>query len=277
MLDGGDGLLGPLFYALPLWGVGLLLFVVCIFAREAGALFFRRLKARDPEALDSGKDADSYIITAIFALLAFVIGLSLSIALDRFEGRRALVVDEANAISTSYLRADLFDEPYRSQLQATLRDYARTRIAPDGLWDARMEAQLARSLALRTRLWDETRTAVYPVRETELGSYFIEAINELLNVGTRRQLAGRANIPARIIDVLFIYMIAAAAVLGYLLGDRPGLKRQATTVLLLLFTIMIMTILDLDRPQSGAIQVPQRALEELVARLDRDAPPPVRP
>jgi hypothetical protein len=70
---------------------------------------------------------------------------------------------------------------------------------------------------------------------------------------------------------------AAAAVLGYLLGDRPGLKRQGTTALLLLFSIMIMTILDLDRPQSGAIQVPQRALEDLVATLDRDAPPPVHP
>lgn len=273
MLGGGDGVLDPVLQASPLWIAGLCLFVVCVLAREAGALLYRWLKARNPCRADSGAEAESHVIAAIFGLLAFIVALSFSIALDHFDARRALVTDEANAISTSYLRASLFDEPHRTRLQATLREYAHSRIAPDGLWDARMEAQLTQSLALRERLWDETQSAVYPVRETELASYFLDATNEVLNVGTRRQLAGRSHIPTRIVDILFIYLVVAAAVLGYLLGDRPGLKRQATTVLLLLFSVMIVTVLDLDRPQAGAIQVPQGALEELVATLDRDTPP----
>lgn len=63
-----------------------------------------------------------------------------------------------------------------------------------------------------------------------------------------------------------------------MLGDQPGGNREATAVLLFLFSMMIITIVDLDRPQAGALQVPQVAMEELVATLQRDAPPvPVAP
>ena len=263
----------------PLWAVALLLLGACILAREAGVLFYRWQKARRPDGDESGKDAESHVVTAVFGLLAFVIALSFSFGMERFEVRRQLVVEEANAISTTYLRAGLFDEPYRTQLRSTLRDYAHSRIVPDGLWDARLEKQLRHTLGLRDRLWLETQAAVYPVRETELASYFLDSANEVLNVGTRRQLAGRAHIPTRIMAVMFLYLIAASAVLGYLLGDKPGRRRQATTVLMLLFAVVILTVLDLDRPQAGAIQVPQRALEELVVTLDREAPrsPPSTP
>ncbi|CAN7502527.1 hypothetical protein LJR219_003493 [Phenylobacterium sp. LjRoot219] len=269
------GVLGPILRTFPLWTMGLLLVVACMVAREAGSLFYGWQKARRPATEESRKgDADGHIVGPIFGLLAFIIGLSFSIGESRFDARRSWVAEEATAINTSYLRASLLDEPYRSQLQATLREYAHTRIVPGGEWDERNEAQLAHSLALRQRLWDQTRAAIYPVRETDLAAYVGEAMNEVLSVGTRRQLAGRSHIPVRVIEVLVLYLLVAAWVLGYEMGDQPGLKRQATTALFALFAVMLMTIIDLDRPRTGAILVPQRALEELVATLDRDAPPP---
>jgi hypothetical protein len=212
----------------------------------------------------------SYVITAIFGLLAFVIGLTFSIAIERFETRRGLVAEEANAISTAYLRASLLDDPSRTQIQGTLHEYAHSRIALDGLWHDKMDAQLANSLALRKRLWDETHDALMPVRETELASYFIDAMNETLNVGTRRQMASREHIPTRILEVLLLYLVVSAVVLGYVLRGEKGGRRHTMTVLLLLFAIMFVLILDIDRPQSGSIRIPQRALDELVATLDRD-------
>lgn len=265
-----------LYQTIPAWGAGVLLFMICVLAREAGALLYRWLAARQPPVLDNGKDVESHVIAAIFGLLAFVVGLSFSIAIDRFDTRRDLVVEETNAISTTYLRADLFDEPHRSRLQTTLRAYAHTRVAPNGQWDQRMETQLGQSLALQKRLWDETRAAVYPVRETELASYFLDAANEVLKVSERRQVAGSAHIPTRVLNILLLYLVAAAVVLGYLLGDRPRLKRQGTTVLLAFFSIMLMTVLDIDQPRAGAIKVPQKTLEDLTVRLDQDLPPVVR-
>jgi hypothetical protein len=266
-----SGLLDPLFHDMPLWLLGLAWFVVCLIAREAGAQLYRWRRARQPILAENSSAAQSHIVAAIFGLLAFVIGLTFSIALERFDTRRGLVLEEANAISTAYLRSSLLDDPDRSRMQKTLRDYAQTRIAPEGIWDEEAEAQMALSLTLRTQLWDQTRAVVYPVRETDMASYFLETINEVLNVGTRRQVAARAHIPTRIMDVLFVYMAVAAAILGYMLGDQPGANRAASAVLLFLFSMMIITIVDLDRPQAGALQVPQVALEELVATLQRDA------
>lgn len=265
-------MLDPLLRIFPLWVVGLLLVVLCLLAREAGAYLYTKLnRHRIAAGEDKIPEAESYIVAPIFGLLAFVLGITFSIALDRFDTRRGLVAEEATAISTVYLRASLFDEPQRSILQGTIREYAHTRIAPEGVWDETVQVQVDHSRALRQRLWDETHDAVYPVRETELASYFVDAMNEALTVGTRRELSGRAHIPTRIVELLILYAIISGGVLGYLLGGSPGRKRQAATALFFLLGIMFVTILDIDRPRAGAIQVPQRALEELVRTLDQDA------
>ena len=75
-------------------------------------------------------------------------------------------------------------------------------------------------------------------------------------------------------DVLFIYIAVAAMTLGYMMGEHPAGNREASAILLLLFSMMIVTIVDLDRPQAGALRVPQIALEELAVTLERDAPVP---
>lgn len=264
--------------SVPLWLIGLLLVVACIGAARLGRYLRRRGEQGSAAEEQEKSDAESYIIGAIFGLLAFIIGLTFSIAVDRFDTRRGWVAEEATAINTAFLRAGLFDEPHRSQLQLTIRDYARTRIAPNGVWDEHMEAQVKRSHQLKRQLWDQTQAAVYPVRETELASYFVDAMNETLNVGTRRELAGVAHIPTRILASLLLYLLVASTVLGYLLGDSAGRYRHATTLLFALFAISIIVILDLDSPRSGSIEVSQQGLEDLVANLDRlklpAAPPP---
>lgn len=268
------GLLDPLFHYMPLWLLGLIWLGVCLLAREAGVLLYRWRKVRQRAVGDNTLTAQAHIVGAIFGLLAFVIGLTFSIALERFDARRALVLEEANAISTAYLRASLLDDGDRILVQKTLRDYAQTRVAPEGLWNESAEGKMRQSIALRTQLWDQTRAAVLPVRETDMASYFVEAVNDVLNVGTRREVAARVHIPARIMDILFIYIAVAAMVLGYMMGEHPAGNRESSAILLLLFSMMIVTIVDLDRPQAGALQVPQVALEELAATLQRDAPPP---
>ena len=132
-----------------------------------------------------------------------------------------------------------------------------------------MDPQVKRSHQLKRQLWDLTQSAVYPVRETELASYFLDAMNEALNAGTRRELAGAAHIPTRILVALLLYLLVASAALGYLLGESAGRYRHAATLLFALFAISIIVILDLDQPRSGSIQVSQRGLEDLVANLDR--------
>ncbi|KRA83938.1 DUF4239 domain-containing protein [Altererythrobacter sp. Root672] len=259
-----------LLFRAPLWLAGLILVLACILAREAGSMLYRRVTA-GKTAKDEDNDAVSHIVGAILGLLAFTVGFTFSIALDRFDTRRTMVAEEATAIDTAYQRASLLDEPDRATLQATLREYAHTRVAPEGVKDDLVEAELRKDQALRQRLWDETRTAVLPFRQTDQASSLVEAINDALNVGVRREAAGRAHVPSRILDVMILSLLVTAGMLGYLLRDTKGTKRQASTILLILFVIMLVLIMDIDRPRDGSIRVPQRPLEELVARLDRDA------
>jgi hypothetical protein len=264
----GLSLFDPLLSLGPLWLVGLVLIAASLLAREAGWLLHRLLKRSSKE--DAEPEGSSDTIGATFGLLAFILAFTFSIALDRFDTRRTLVTEEATAIGTVHRYADLFDEPERSQLQETLRHYARSRIVEMGLGDREMEARVRRSEALRQQLWTEARLAILPVRDTERGAYFAGSINEMVELGNRREIAGRAHVPSRILDVMLVYLLASAAMLGYL-SRRKGGRRQASTVLLVLFVIVIVLILDIDQPRSGTITVPQRAMEEMVASLDAAA------
>ena len=260
--------------ALPLWAIGLVLVLISVLALECGAWVARRQLSGQPAAADGSKDTSDvqgYVVGAIFGLLAFLVGLTFSIALDRYDSRRGLVAQEATAISTAYLRADLFDEPVRSQLRQTMREYARTRVVPDGLDRDEIDKREEGSEVLRSKLWQQTHEAVMPVRETELASYFIEAMNNMLDVGTERSLAGRAHIPAQIVDMQFIYLVVAAGVLGYLLGAERSRRRYASSLLIVLFVLAFVMILDVDQPRAGSIKVSQRGLEQLVAQIDADA------
>src|SRR6478735_6109188 len=98
----------PLLSIFPLWLVGLILIALCLLAREGGAWLYRRLERRLHEEAKVEGDTDSQITGTIFGLLGFVLAFTFSIALDRYDTRRGLVVEEANAIGTAYRRASLF-------------------------------------------------------------------------------------------------------------------------------------------------------------------------
>ncbi|WP_395622642.1 hypothetical protein [Sphingomonas daechungensis] len=267
--------LDPLMHALPLWAVGLVLIGAALLAVEVGAWWGKFLLDKTlAEKRLIGSDTQGFIIGSVFGLLALLIGLTFSLALDRYDERRNWVAEEANAISTAYLRASLFDEPYKTELKSTLREYAHSRIVPENITPETRERLGAKSEALRDRLWGATEKAVFPVRATELGSYFVEAVNQMLDVGTSRALASRAHIPGAILGALYLFLVVSSALLGSMLAKDGTRQRYASTILVILFVLGIVMIIDLDRPRAGSILVSQRGLEELAAAMDRDAKAP---
>ncbi|GAA3908270.1 hypothetical protein GCM10022276_28280 [Sphingomonas limnosediminicola] len=252
---------------IPFWLFGLLLVSACVIASELGRVVRRKLPSR-PDA-DFPSDIQGYVVGAVFGLLALLMALTFSIAINRYDERRGWVAQEANAINTTFLRASLLDEPFRTQIQSTLRMYAHSRISPDGIWDERMNARLAQSHQIQDRLWNEAHAALYPIRTTELASYFVVSLNETLDIGTRRELAGRTHIPARIFNSLLLYLLGASFILGFVTGSGSIQARLTFAVLFILFAIAIMMIVDLDSAQAGAIRVPQTAMKDLVTALDK--------
>jgi hypothetical protein len=249
---------------LSMWLDDLLLIGLCILSAEAGRLIHRRLARGSSPSTQKSKEVEGYLFGSIFGLFAFIIAFAFSMAVDRFEDRRKWVAEEANAINTAYSMAQLFDEDHRTQLQLTLRDYARTRIAPDGRWNDEMERQLSNSQHLRGQFWEKARLAAYSVRQSDLGPSFMQAAADVVNIGRHRELAARVHIPDRIMYTLLSYLIVVSGVLGFLSADQSNRFRLASVLLFALMAVAIVLIIDLDHPTTGSIRVPQTPIVELV-------------
>ena len=257
-----------LFVRIPIWQLGIGVFLLQFAAMEIG----RRLKQYRAARAESGLaklGKEDFVISAILGLLALLLGFTFSLALDRFDTRRTLVVEEANAIGTTYLRAQTFDEPHRSRLSRLLLHYVDNRLAAGSASDLpQMQQQLAITDALQTQLWAETVAAVGPKRDG-ISSAFLTSMNQTIDLAASRKAARIAHVPARVFATLLIYMAAAACSLGYIFAD---VRRIVGASLLLLITLAFQLIVDIDRPVSGTMKESQQPMQDLKVSLSAQPP-----
>jgi hypothetical protein len=95
--------------------------VAILGASEIGRLLGVRASGR-------GGDDVSTLEGAVLGLLALMIGFTFAMALTRFEARRDAVLNEANAIGTTALRARLLPAPHSAEALKSLREYVKIRL-----------------------------------------------------------------------------------------------------------------------------------------------------
>src|SRR3954468_12248899 len=164
------------FYArAPPWLIALVVAALLLCSAGIGQLVRRRLPV---ERSDEEKVGEQLIVSAMIGLLALLLGFTFALAIDRFDTRRTLVLEEANAIGTTWLRAQILDEPGRTQLSRLLEGYTENRIAlatePER---GRRMALLARSEQYQHELWRATVAAIRPIRNVEYAPVFVESMN----------------------------------------------------------------------------------------------------
>lgn len=243
---------------IPLWLLGLLLFGAITVAAWLGLVLHRHLEKRDPDfAKNRDETREGYVVSGILALLGLLIGFTFSIVLDRFEGRRTLVVQDAAAIETLYLQAQLLEEPHRARLSGILARYADNHVALAER-DLRVADHLLRdNRRLLLELWNATIPAFNSIRNIDFSAAFVESVNNVIELDMQRKAARKAQIPAPIFALLFVYVIVAALVVSYVMGERA---RLATTALLALFTLALLLMSDINRPVSGMIRESQEPM-----------------
>src|SRR5215204_2698247 len=104
----------------PIWLLGSLLLIACIASAYSGAALTRWLARLRGDGDELSDTQQGYVVSSVFALLALLVAFTFSLAVDRYQTRRALVVQEANAIEAVYLKAQLLDEPHRSSSRTCL-------------------------------------------------------------------------------------------------------------------------------------------------------------
>lgn len=246
----------------PLIVWSLLFLLLLAGAHEIGVAWRRRRRRTEADSGAAGGPGDeSYALSAVLGLMALLIAFTFSLALARFEDRRSLVVIEANALGTAYLRTSMLASP--EPVRAAMRAYGEARLEFGRGGDP---AELARrTQPLQAAVWREAVAALQPDRHTALVPAVLAPINEAFDTATTRTAEREARIPARVLLTLLAYALAVALVLGYAAPDAR--RRMPSYALFAMLTLSTTLILDLDQPTRGAIQVPQAAMEAAVQSM----------
>jgi hypothetical protein len=201
-----------------------------------------------------------------------MLGFTLAMAVERFEARRLLVLDEANAIGTTYLRSQLLEEPHRSRVSQMLIEYTGNRIVLATASRDDVPSLLAKNDQFLTDLWAATSAAFGSIKDLDFSSSYLDTMNNLVELDSARKAARLAHVPTEVLVVLSIYIIVTGGVLGYVLTGTRGQIAGAFLVTLLIFSLGL--IIDLERPTVGGI-VESQAPMELVLRSMKSQPPEV--
>jgi hypothetical protein len=250
---------GPL-DLLPLPAMYLLTSLFALMAVEAG---FRLAKRRLRRELYEKEASVGAMIGATMGQAAFLLAFTFGLAASRFDARKAFVVDEANAIGTTYYRAALLSEPQSSQIRRLLREYVRVRLQL--VHPERVEQALQRSDELHASLWSQAVAAVdHDHDRGPIVALFIGSLNEMMDLHTKRlELGLRNRLPASIWMALYAVAVVAMFGVGYHAGVTGTRRSPMTFVLVLTFAAVIVLIADLDRPYQGLLQVSQEAILDL--------------
>jgi hypothetical protein len=246
--------------AIPLWGLFLAGAAIVSIALEGGYLLGRWRRAHGSEEKDAPVGA---MVGAILGLLAFILAFTFSMAASRFDARRQVVLEEANAIGTTYLRARMLPEPQRTEVAKLLREYVDVRLSP--IQDGRVTITevIARSEALHEQLWLQATIAAEK-SPTPITAIFVQSLNDVIDVHAKRVLAGlRSRIPMSIWCGLFTLAFIGMASMGYQAGLSATRRSPASVLLILAFAGVLLLIADLDRGQEGFLRVSQAPMTDL--------------
>jgi hypothetical protein len=255
---------------LPLSLVGIGIFVVLWIAVEIGF----RGRTRFDKAERPQHDGESFLLSAALGLLALLLAFTFSLALDRYDTRRTLVLQEANALNIVRLQVAFMPEPLRTQTNGVLRAYVVERLR----WSkaSTSEAESPGTIELRRRLWLSTAGLLTGREGPEfLGPDMRASLAHSFNLAEARIWARQSHVPARVIRILLLDAILTSILLGYVLEPTRKRHRVAATLLLTLLTISLVLILDIDQPRSGSVQVSQEPMERLLQALDQPQGPPL--
>ena len=243
----------------------LVMFVIVIavmlgFAEIGFRLGWRLHVARD----EARKEQIGGIQGAVLGLLGLLLGFTFAMALDRYDTRRGLVVKEANAIGTTYLRSSLLPAVHQAPVRELLRRYVDVRVTYSPLVDdpAKLSEALRLSTEIQTELWRHTNESA-DEKPTAITATFVEALNATIDVDAERVAAMRADIPG---GVWFLLLMVAAfgCVTTNYHGGADGVRSKLASLFLpLLIAVVIILIFDISHSRVGLIRVSQQSLIDL--------------
>ncbi len=244
----------------PMWAIFLFTVAIGLLSVETGFRLGKFWKLRHPEEQENHIGA---MIGATLGLWAFLLAFLVGIAINRYDIRRELVVSEANSIGTTFLRAGYLPQPYAAESRALIREYAAQRLVM-GNFDTH-QAGRQRSEAIHTELWAQVEQMVANEPADPIKGLYISTLNETIDLHASRIAAlTTGRVPYTL--YLAMYLVAVLALL--MLGFHSGITGQrdiiVTVVLIVIFSLVMLLIVDLDRSWAGLLRVSQQPIQDVL-------------
>lgn len=220
-----------------------------------------RIGANGSPLSEEASSAVGIIKGAVLGLLGLLLAFSFSLASTRYDMRRELVVQEANAIGTAYLRGQLLAEPVRASYEKDLRAYTDNRLAyfAAGVDQARIEATYQELSLIQARLWQLT-TAETRLHPDAAHTSVITSLNELFDTSAARNAARVNEVPPPLIGLLLVLVAVSALFAGHSFGTARYRDPMSAICFSVLVAIVLFAVFDLDRPRRGWIRVSQQPM-----------------
>jgi hypothetical protein len=212
---------------------------------------------------DAGTSAQVGAIQgAMLGLLGLLLAFSFGAAGARFLERQDLILQEANAIGTAYLRADLLEQPHRSELRAALKRYTEHRIDLSATIRMGVASGAAAEIErLHAQIWGAAMAGVAARPASMLA--VLQPVNQVIDLHATRLAAARKHLPRLVMGLLIACSALAIGVIGYGCGIGGGRRAPLTVSLAILIGAALWITVDLDHSRAGLIRLSDAPLEAL--------------
>ncbi|MBK1880914.1 hypothetical protein JIN85_00725 [Luteolibacter pohnpeiensis] len=242
------------------WSILIIVTGILLILSEIGFRFGNSAKQKNPQAdVNNGSTQG-----AVLGLLGLLLGFSFAMAVGRYDNRRSLGVDEANAIGTTWLRTDLLTESRSRKAKKLLRQYTELRLESiEKSTDLdRMKSLVMESSKIQNELWQIAMdSAVEKPGPVIMG--FINSLNEMIDLQTSRIAAARNHVPAAVWILLIVVAGCGAWASGFSSGTTQQRSAFNQIVFPVLVGIVVTLISDIDRPRKGLVALSHEPLREL--------------
>lgn len=202
---------------------------------------------------------DSVVLTGLFALLGFMLAFNFSFSLNHYDTLRGIIIEEANDIGTTILRADLYRESDRKLLRADLKKYVNARINYFAMGRDEKKALEAQRLSttIQRQLWNKVSELSNDPGYSVASLQMIPAFNNMIDIANTRFYFSYVRLPDEIIYLLILLSCVSTFYMGFVTADKEKFDWLLAGGACLLISLVFFVNFDLDRPNNGFITLDQ--------------------
>lgn len=249
----------PLF-GIPEWLLAVLFVVVMVAACEAGYKLGLRSRVQEKT-----KALVPTVAASILALVGLLLSFTMSMSVGRYDVRRRLLVEEANALGTVYLRMQALPTSDSSELEELLRHYVdvRLQVSQRALDLQALSSGREEGARLQNELWSRAAALAQKDPRSVPAGLLLEALNNAFDLENARWISFVAHVPESVIAVDSVMGLVAALLVGYGFGTTGHRHLLSEGLLIFSIVVVMALIVDLDHPHSGVVRISQQPLIDL--------------